>query len=136
MAVTAPARERAPRGPRWLRLFLIALLVALLATLAGSFFWLPAFLRNGAASLVRVEELRAHAPAASLSTTAAVLGGADFALLDDPDGERIARDLDLYAWYAANPNASEASPNSPAPLPENTAPETSVPETEENGGAQ
>ena len=131
-------QQRVRRGPRWLRSFLIALLVLLLATLAASFFWQPAFLKNnGVASLRGFEALHAQQPAAILSATAAALGGADFELLDDPDAERIARDLDLCAWYAAGTNAPATDTNpTPAPLPEDTAPETSAPETEENGGAQ
>lgn len=127
------------RGPRWLRSSLIVLLILLLAMLAGSFFWQPAFLRTDAMSLHGFETLHAQAPAATLSATAIVLGGADFELLDDPEGERIARDLDLYAWYATNPNASGPNTNPPpAPLPEDTAPETTTPDTDspEGTGAQ
>src|SRR5690348_15707040 len=98
MAVTAMKRERVRRGPSWLRSSLIVLLVLLLAMLAGSFFWQPAFLGNGATFLHGFEALHGQAPAASLSATAAALGGADFELLDDPEGDRIARNLDLYAW--------------------------------------
>jgi hypothetical protein len=135
MAVTAMTRGRTRLGRR-LRPFLIVLLMVLLAVLAGSFFWLPAFLKNNPASTTRIETLPAQAPAATLSTTAAALGGTDFELLDNPDGERIARDVDLYAWYASGPNATEATPSAPAPQPENTVPETSAPDTEEGGSAQ
>ncbi len=114
----------------------MVLLMTLLAILAGSFFWLPAFLKSNTASTTRIETLPAQAPAATLSATAAALAGADFELLDDPDAERIARDVDLYAWYASGLNATEANPSAPAPPPDNTAPETSAPDTEESGSAQ
>jgi len=139
MAVTAMKQGRVRRGPRWLRSSLIVLLLLLLAMLAGSFFWQPAFLGSGASSWHGFEALRAQAPAATLSPTATLLGGADFELLDDPEGERIARDLDLYAWYATNPNASGTTASPPAAsLPEETAPETPAPDADspEGTGAQ
>jgi len=131
--------RRARRGPRWLRSTLIVLLILLLATLGGSFFWQPAFLISDASSPHGFKTLNAQAPAATLSATAALLAGADFELLNDPEGERIARDLDLYAWYATNPNASGPTANPPpASLPEDTAPETTAPDTDspEGTGAQ
>jgi hypothetical protein len=118
---------------------LIVLLVLLLAMLVSSFFWQPAFLATDSASTHGFETLHAQAPAATLSATATAIGGADFELLDDPEGERIARDLDLYAWYATNPNATGPSANPPpASLPEDTAPETTAPDTDspEGTGAQ
>jgi len=132
-----PGRVR--RGPPWLRSSLIVLLILLLAMLAGSFVWQPAFLATGTSSSHGFKTLRAQAPAATLSATATALGGSDFELLDDPDGERIARDLDLYAWYATNPNPSGATTNPPpASLPEDTAPDTTVPDSDspEGTGAQ
>ena len=123
------------RGPRWLRSSLILLLVLLLATLAGSFFWQPAFLGTGDVSLHGFHALHAQAPEATLSATATALGGADFELLDDPEGERIARDLDLYAWFATDPNASGTNANpQPASLPEDTAPDTTAPDTDSSEG--
>jgi hypothetical protein len=139
MAVTAMKQGRVRRGPRWLRSSLIVLLLLLLATLVGSFFWQPAFLATDASSLHGFRTLHAQAPAATLSATATALAGADFELLDDPEGERIARELDLYAWYAANPNASGTNTNPPpASLPEDTAPETTAPDSDspEGTGAQ
>ncbi len=140
------AREAVPSqsAQPWLRPMLMVLLTMLLATFAVTFFWQPAFLRNGTLLANRFEMLRAPAPAATLSATATALAGADFELLNDPAGERIARDLDLYAWYAASSNAPAASPNpgspAPAPLPESTLPETSAPDAEaipaEESGAQ
>jgi len=135
MAVTATTRVRARRGPVWLRSSLIVLLTLLLATLVGTFFWQPAFLGTDASSRPGFETLRAEAPAATLPATATVLGGADFELLDDPDGERLARDLDLYGWYATSPNASGTNTNPPpASLPEDMAPETPTPDTDSPEG--
>jgi hypothetical protein len=128
-------QERVPRCPRWLRSSLVALLVLLLASLAGSFFWQPAFLATDASLLHGFKTLHAQAPAATLSATAAALGGADFELLGDPEGERIARDLDLYAWYASNPNASGTTTNPPpSSLPEDAAPETPAPDSDSPEG--
>lgn len=135
MAVTATTPRRERRGPRWLRHSLIALLILLLAALAGSFFWQPQFLATDAMSSHGFEALRAQAPATTLSATAAALGGADFELLDDPDGERIARDLDLYAWYAMGANAPGSNANPPpAPPPETTLPETPAPDADSTEG--
>lgn len=135
-----PLRINAPRAPRWLRTILGLLLALLLATLIASFFWQPAFLKNRAVATNRFEALRQHAPAATLSPVAAAMAGADFDLLDDPDGERIARDLDLYAWYAAGaplsgqstPAQSAPNQSAPAPLPESAVPERSAPDAETN----
>jgi DNA-directed RNA polymerase specialized sigma24 family protein len=132
--VARPAHVAA-RAPRWLRIILFALLALLLLALAASFVWKPS--RTAAGGL---DALRAQPPAATLSATADVLASADFGLLDDPDGARIARDLDLYAWYAAGPNAVLPNTGTPVPLPESTAPETSAPDAEagptEGGGGR
>lgn len=130
--MTANPRQR---GSQTLRLLLIVLLALLLAMLVGSYLWLPAFLKTGATKQ-RFETLGAQAPAATLSATATALAGADFDLLDDPAGERIARDLDLYAWYAAGANAAATDPDAPTVPPESSTPETSAPDTEESNGAQ
>lgn len=127
-----PPIHRGERAPRWLRMGLMALLAIVLLALAASFVWkLPL-----TTSAIGTDALRAQTPAATLSDTAAVLAGADFGMLDDPEGARIARDLDLYAWYAAGPGAAAQVQNASAPLPESTAPETSAPETEEVPGAR
>ena len=96
----------------------------------GSFFWQPAFLKSGVMSPNGIETLREHKPAEVLPATANLVSGADFDLLADPQGASMARDLDLYAWYAATANAPAASPNSAAPLPETTLPETSAPDAD------
>ncbi len=126
---TAPI---AARAPRWLRRVLQAMLALGLLALATSFVWKGA----SPSAANRIETLRAQTPAAILSETAVVLASPDFGWLDDPDGARVARDLDLYAWYAAGPNAAEPDPNAPAPLPESSAPETSAPDAEGGGGGR
>jgi hypothetical protein len=134
-AIARRNAERVRRAPRWLRPMLIALLAVQVIALVATFFPQPVFWKIGPESTHRFETLRTQAPTATLSATAAALGGADFELLDDPDGERMARDLDLYAWYAAGPSAVAPNPNAPAPLPESAVPETSTPDTDAQGCA-
>jgi DNA-directed RNA polymerase specialized sigma24 family protein len=134
-AIARHNAERARRAPRWLRPMLIALLAMQVIALAATFFPQPVFWKIGPESTHRFETLRTQAPTATLSATATALAGADFELLDDPDGERMARNLDLYAWYAAGPTAVAPNPNAPASLPESTVPETSAPDTDVQGCA-
>ncbi len=117
-----------------MRLLLIAVLAILLVMLIGSYFWLPAFLKVGSAS-GHIELLRAQTPAAVLSPIATTLAGADFDLLDDPAGEAIARDLDLYSWYAAGADAAAANASVPSALPESATPESTVPDADAPGCA-
>ncbi len=121
-------------GAHKLRSLLIAVLAVLLAILIGTYFWLPAFLKVGGAS-GRIETLRAQAPAATLSPIATTLAGADFDLLNDPAGEVIARDLDLYSWYAAGADPAAANASVPSALPESATPETTVPDADAPGCA-
>lgn len=114
--------------PRWLRPVLIGLACVLAAAGIASFFWLPAFLRHGGSN--GTETLRERKPAEMLPANANLFAGADFDLLADPQGAGIARDLDLYAWYAATANANAPSTNPSAPLPETTLPETSAPDVD------
>ena len=136
------ATGRAAPGPRRRRArsLLIGLLVLLVVVFLSTFFWQTAFLKFHKASANGWESLRAQTPAATLPAAANALAGADFDLLNDPQGEHIARDLDLYAWYAASPAGSPAGPHAPASLPETAAPETSAPDADadpaEGGGAQ
>ena len=118
-----PATEQAPR---WLRATLWSVLMLALLALAVSFVWKPWTSASSAPT--------AHAPAATLSATADLLASPDFGWLDDPDGARLSRDLDLYAWYAAGADTGSTSSAPPASLPESTTPETSAPDAEGNSG--
>jgi hypothetical protein len=115
---------------RWIRPGLIVVAGVLLLTFVGSFFWLPEFLKTGGASPDGFQTLRAHAPAATISAAASAISNPDFEQLTDPQGERIARDLDLYAWFAATSNTPVTSAIAGAPLPETTLPETAAPEAD------
>jgi hypothetical protein len=124
--------------PALIRPVLIGLTTLLLVALIATFFWQSAFRRHGSISANGLETLGALTPAATLSPTATAFAGSDFDLLADPQGERVARDLDLYAWYAANSAGHATSQGSPPPLPEASGPETSAPEADasEGGSAQ
>jgi hypothetical protein len=114
------------RPSRRLRMALSGILVIALLAFAASFVWNPRT-RSGSNAVT------AQTPAATLSATADLLASPDFGWLDDPEGARLSRDLDLYAWYAAGADAGSAQPASSS-LPESTAPETSAPDTEGNSG--
>ncbi|MEO7478473.1 MAG: sigma-70 region 4 domain-containing protein [Lysobacteraceae bacterium] len=119
-----------PHVRRWQRSALIGLLAILLAALAASFFWQPAFLRSASSMADNVASPSSSTQSPALPTTASVMSDPDFDLLDDPDGERIARDLDLLSWYAAGADTGAPVDRGTAPLPESATPETSAPETE------
>jgi len=124
-----------PRAERRIRAALGAVVALMAAALVATFFWQPAFLKSHAVLTNGFEALHAQAPAETLSTTATVLSNPDFDLLDDPQGAHIARDLDLYAWYAAGANAAATNPNAPKALPESSTPETSAPDADAQGTA-
>jgi hypothetical protein len=132
------AQRQAPRVKRSIKVALRVSLALLLAALATTFFWQPGFLKSHTVSVKGFESLRGQAPAMTLSAATTALSGADFDLLSDPQGERIARDMDLYAWYAANSNADTTSPHPATSLPETTMPETSDPDADatESSSAQ
>ena len=130
---TPPARRVAgsiaasiPHVRRRQRSILIGLLAILLVALAASFFWQPAFLRSVPSTLGNVAAPSSSAQLPALPTTASVMSDPDFDLLNDPEGERIARNLDLLSWYAAD--AGTPVDRATVPLPESTTPETSAPE--------
>ncbi|MBS0194025.1 MAG: hypothetical protein JSR34_07240 [Proteobacteria bacterium] len=131
-----PATDRASTAPpAWLRPALMGALALLVAIGIGSYLW-PELFGFGGGSFHGVRELREHRPADTLSPAAQAIAGGDFDLLIDPHRAAIARDLDLYSWYAATAGA-ERTPTQPATsLPEDKTPETSAPEadTEGNGG--
>ncbi len=125
---------------RRIRSLLIVLLVGLVLVFLTTFFWHSMFLKFHKAPANGWESLREQSPAATLPAAANALAGPDFELLNDQQGEHIARNLDLYAWYAASPAGSPSGPHAPAILPETAAPETSAPDADadpaEGGGAQ
>jgi hypothetical protein len=125
----APRPTGIARIARRFRPALMALAAAMFLALTVSFFWVPAFLR-GTETAQGFQPLREHAPAATLTSTEATIASADFDLLIDPKGERTARDLDLFAWYAATSNVAASGSNANPSLPETTLPETTAPEAD------
>lgn len=134
--------ESAASLARWqrTRAVLVALLAGLVLVFLATFFWHSMFVKLHKASPNGWESLREQSPAETLPAAANALAGSDFDLLNDPQGEHLARDLDLYAWYAASPAGSPSGAHAPAILPETAAPETSAPDADadpaEGGGAQ
>jgi hypothetical protein len=128
IAARATARVRRTPSP-WLRPVLAIFLCILILLFAGTFFPRPGILP----ATTRSEQLPEQPVAARLSPSAAALASPDFELLNDPDGERDARDLALLSWYDASSSAqsSSGSESAPASLPESTTPETSAPDTEQ-----
>ena len=126
----ANAAATMPRARRWQRSVLAGLLAVLLSALAVSFFWQPAFLRSAPSALRQAVPPSLSVQPPALPTTASILSDPDFDLLDDPGGERIARDLDLLSWFAAGADAGDPADHAAAPLPESATPESSAPETD------
>ena len=118
---TLVRRHRLPR--RWLRRTLSIALGMLLLLFAATYIQRPS--RPLLAG--RSEHLPEQAVAARLSSAAAAVASPDFDLLNDPDGERTARDLPLLSWYDAAA-AVPTSDSAPVALPESTLPETSNPD--------
>lgn len=113
-------------APSWLRPTLIAALVLFVLAGIGSFFWTPRFL--GPRTIDGIETLRDHAPAEVLSADAQRIASGDFTQWSDPQGEALARDLDLLSWYAATSGAQPTPTNPTKPLPETTQPENGATE--------
>lgn len=133
MASTLAVAAR-PSRPRWLTTMLWAALVACVAAFAVSFLW-PQARREapGGAPEIRTVSLpNVEAPASRFDAHTALLSDRDFDLLMDPRDESIYRDLDFYAWYAAQQAAPATNaPGNPATAPapahetSNDDPETS-----------
>ena len=118
--------------PRWLRPALSIALGILVLWFAASFVHRP----TAPAGAVKSEQLPEQPVAATLSSSAVALASPDFELLNDPDGERDARDLALLAWFDASSAAPVSSDRTPPALPESATPETSAPDTEQSEGGQ
>jgi hypothetical protein len=128
----APITHARRMPPRWLRPALWVALCILTLLFAVTFFPHP---RRSSGSL-KSERLPEQPVAARLSSSAAALASPDFALLNDPAGERDARDLALLSWFDASSAAPQSSDSAPAMLPESTTPETSAPDTDQVEGGQ
>jgi hypothetical protein len=90
----------------------------------------------GTRSAIRIERLPEQPTAARLSPAAEALASPDFELLNDPDGERYARDLALLSWFDASAAAPAPPQSVPPALPESATPETSAPDTEQTEGGR
>ncbi len=135
MASAVAATVARPSRPRWRVLLLWAALVACVAAFAISFLWpqTPRDAPGGDAPAIRKVSLpRVEEPASRFDAHTALLSDRDFDLLMDPRDEPVYRDLDFYAWYAAQQAAPATSaagraPAEPVPAHEtdNDDPETS-----------
>lgn len=97
----APIRESRRRG---LSIALWTGLVVCAAALTASFWWPPTPPRETAGDMPEIRKVslpHVEAPAARFDAQTALLSDRDFELLLDPQDEAIYRDLDFYAWYAA-----------------------------------
>jgi len=123
----APAPAARAAWPRGLRALLWIGLAACVAALAITFLWprAPREAPSGAPEIRTVSLPHAEPPAARFDAHTALLSDRDFELLLDPRDEAVYRDLDFYAWYAAQQavpvQGTSASPAVPAP----TQPESS-----------
>lgn len=124
----APPRAGEPVSasgpPRRLLAVLWALLVLCVLAFIATFIW-PRGGRVAAGTRIGVEPLPpAEAPGAMFGADAALVSHRDFAVIVDPDGERLARDLGFYSWLAAGGDAlpqpaleDDAPVREAAPLP-------------------
>ncbi|MBS0457868.1 MAG: hypothetical protein JSS44_11120 [Proteobacteria bacterium] len=127
IVVVAPS-TRTP--PAWLRPTLMGALALLVGLGIVSFFWVPSFLRPKPLALGQFETLAEQKPAEVMPAITNLLAGGDFALLADPQGAALARDLDLYSWYAASADTPAAPASGSNTLPETTMPETAGPDVD------
>lgn len=117
MPSAAPIRESRRRG--WSVLLWVAL-AACVAGLAASFWWpsTPPREKTGDTPEIRTVSLpNVEAPAARFDAQTALLSDRDFELLLDPQDEAVYRDLDFYAWYAAQQGASATKTTTPDAAP-------------------
>ncbi|MEO6137622.1 MAG: sigma-70 region 4 domain-containing protein [Luteimonas sp.] len=119
-AAQAPvASATRPAGaPRWLRPTLWAALVACAIGLAASFL-LPVGRQDGPGTYVQGTPLPpADAPASTYDADTAVLTHRDFDQLMDARADALVRDLDFYAWYAAQVASQPGADGGPLLLPD------------------
>ncbi len=122
----------APKPRRGWRIALWAGVAACAGAFAATFFWPTSAPRepSGAPDIRTVSLPDAEAPASRYDAEWARLSDRDFELLFDVRDEAVYRDLDFYAWYAAQAAmpASERKPGEPfvtEPAPDQERPETS-----------
>lgn len=132
---TKPAAARTRRrGRGWL--LAVLLLLATLVTAVWIWPWLKAQRTPGVQTTsdalgvltevqVTTEALPLEAPASRFDAAFALANHPDAALLLDPEGQAIAQQADLYAWYAAGRAAVSAETAAEAP----TTDQASVAET-------
>ena len=129
--LAAFAHAHRPRS-RWLQPVLSIGLGVLALLFAATYIHRP----SRAVEARKSEQLLEQPVAAKLSPVASALASPDFELLDDPDGERDARDLALLSWYDATAAAPASTDAALPALPESTTPETSAPDAEHSEGGQ
>lgn len=131
-AALAPIGRARGTSLRWLRPALWVALCIVTLLFAVTFLHRP----QRPSGVLESERLPEQPVAARLSWFAAALASPDFALLNDPGGERDARDLALLSWFDAAPAAPQSSDGAPVTLPESSTPETSAPDTDQVEGGR
>lgn len=117
-AAVAFRATRQARAARWLRPTLWAALVACAIGLAASFL-LPVGRQGGPGAYVQGTPLPpADAPASTYDADTAVLTHRDFDQLMDAREDALVRDLDFYAWYAAQVASQPGADGGPLLLPD------------------
>ncbi len=128
-AIDAMQRKAMPRAaqahvtfqanaPRWLQPTLWAALMACAIGLAASFL-LPVGRPGGTGAYVEGTPLPpADAPASTYNADTAVLTHRDFDQLMDVREDALVRDLDFYAWYAAQVASQPGADGGPLLLPD------------------
>ncbi len=122
----AHAREAALAGvaedfypaPRPRLAWRLAAVAAVAALVLGATWWLE---RRAGPDVDTAELAAAGRPASRYSPAAGLVAHPDFALLADPEGERVAREIAFLSWSAAQADAASAvvdplEPSLPAPL--------------------
>lgn len=119
-----PPRPGTGTRPRWLPPLLWSALAACVVAFAATFMLPPALQRHDDAPRIRRAPLpSADAPASIFDADTALLTHRDFDQILEERDDALVRDLDFYAWYAAE-SATQAAADGTQPLllPEATAP--------------